>query len=129
MVYLLIYNCGFPDYRLVTETVPIVCARKANGKLRLAIDFRGLNGVSLPATLHPIPRIDDLFDRLGEAKYFSILDAKSGYHQLPLVEGEAEMTAFVVPWGQFQFIDRTPFGLKGAGYSFQRSRLTLVHGP
>ena len=46
--------------------VPIVCARKADRKLRLAIDYRGLNhGVSLPATLHPIPRIDDLFDRLG----------------------------------------------------------------
>ena len=105
---------------------PIVCARKASGKLRLAIDFRGLNGVSLPATLHPIPRIDDLFDRLGEAKYFSILDAKSGYHQLPLAEGEAEMTAFVVPWGQFEFIDRTPFGLKGAGYSFQRFMSTLL---
>ena len=99
---------------------PIVCARKANGKLRLAIDYRGINSISLPATLHPIPRMDDLFDRLGEARYFSILDAKSGYHQLPLVEGEAELTAFVVPWGQYEYVDRTPFGLKGAGYSFQR---------
>ena len=99
---------------------PIVCARKSDGKLRLAIDYRGINNISLPATLHPIPRMDDLFDRLGEANYFSVLDAKSGYHQMPLVKGEGELTAFVVPWGQYEYLDRTPFGLKGAGYSFQR---------
>ena len=64
---------------------PIVCARKSDGKLRLAIN----NSISLPATLQPILRIDDLFDRLGEAEYFSVMDAKSGYHQLPLKEEEA----------------------------------------
>ena len=105
---------------------PIVCARRKNGALRLAIDYRRLNAVSLPATMHPIPRIDDLFDRLGEAKYFSILDAKSGYHQLPLSKEESELTAFVVPWGQFEFADVTPFGLKGAGYSFQRFMSTIL---
>ena len=57
---------------------PIVCARKKNGALRLAIDCRGLNAVSEPATLHPIPRIDDLFACLGDAKKFQCtLDAKS----------------------------------------------------
>ncbi len=105
---------------------PIVCARKPTGKLRLAIDYRGLNNVSLPATLHPIPRIDDLFDCLGEANFFSIMDAKSGYHQLPLPEEESELTAFVVPWGHYEFVERTPFGLKGAGYSFQRFMSTLL---
>lgn len=105
---------------------PIVCARKSNGKLRLAIDFRGLNAVSVPANLHPIPRIDDLFDRLGEARFFSVVDAKSGYHQLPLRSEDSELTAFVVPWGQFEFIERTPFGLKGAGYSFQRLMSSIL---
>ena len=65
-------------------TASIVCARKADGRLRLAIYYRGLNVVSLAATLHPIPRIDDLFDRLVEARYFSVMDAKSGNLQLPL---------------------------------------------
>ena len=105
---------------------PIVCARKPSGKLRLAIDYRGLNAVSVPANLHPIPRIDDLFDRLGDARLFSVLDAKSGYHQLPLKAEEAELTAFVVPWGQYEFIERTPFGLKGAGYSFQRLMSSIL---
>ena len=99
---------------------PIVCARRANGKLRLAIDYRGLNAVSAPATLHPIPVIDDLIDRLAKAKYFTVLDAKSGYHQMPLKAEDVEASAFVTPWGQYEWAERTPFGLKGAGYSFQR---------
>ena len=99
---------------------PIVCARRANGKLRLVIDYRGLNKISSPATLHPIPVIDNLLDRLGTANFFSVLDAKAGYHQMPLKREDSEATAFVVPWGQYEWNDCTPFGLKGAGYSFQR---------
>ena len=41
---------------------PIVCARRKNGQLRLAIDYRALNAQSLPTTLHPIPHMDDLLD-------------------------------------------------------------------
>ena len=99
---------------------PIVCVRKTDGTLRMAIDYRALNSISHTATLHPIPLVDDLLDRLGKAKYFAVLDAKSGYHQLPLRTQDSEKTAFVVPWGHFEFAERTPFGLKGAGYSFQR---------
>ena len=99
---------------------PIVCARRQDGSIRLAIDYRSINCASLPATLHPIPRMDDLVDRLSGAKYFAVLDAKCGYHQMPLNKEESELTAFVVPWAQYEFTDRTPFGLKGAGYSFQR---------
>ena len=99
---------------------PVVCARRSDGSLRLAVDYRALNAVSLPATLHPIPRVDGLIDRLSEAKFFATLDAKCGYHQMPLKEGEEDITAFVVPFGQYEFCRGTPFGLKGAGYSFQR---------
>ena len=74
-------------------------ARTVDRRLRLAIDYRGLNHISLPATFHPITRIYDLLDRLGEAKFFSVMNAKCGYHQLPRKEDEAELTAFVVPWG------------------------------
>ena len=105
---------------------PIVCARKRDGSLRMAIDYRALNSVSHTATLHPIPLIDDLLDRLAKAKYFAVLDAKSGYHQLPLKEEDSKKTAFVVPWGHYEFAERTPFGLKGAGYSFQRMMSTIL---
>ena len=86
----------------------------------MAIDYRMMNEKSNTATLHPIPLIDDLLDRLGKAQYFAVLDAKAGYHQLPLREEDSDKTAFVVPWGHYEFAGRTPFGLKGAGYSFQR---------
>ncbi|XP_064100674.1 uncharacterized protein LOC135211286 [Macrobrachium nipponense] len=105
---------------------PIVCARRADGSLRLAIDYRGVNSVSQPATLHPIPVVEDLLDRLGQAKYFSVLDAKSGYHHMPLQKEDCEVSAFVVPWGQFEWHDRTPFGLKGAGYTFQWMMATIL---
>ena len=105
---------------------PIVCARKSDGSLRMALDYRALNSISHTATLHPIPLIDDLLDRLAKAKYFAVLDAKSGYHQMPLKEEDSEKTAFVVPWGHFEFTERTPFGLKGAGYSFQRMMSTIL---
>ncbi|KAK3877481.1 hypothetical protein Pcinc_017807 [Petrolisthes cinctipes] len=105
---------------------PIVCGRRQDGSLRLAIDYRGVNKVSSPATLHPLPVIEDLLDRLGTARYFSILDAKSGYHQMPMDEEDSAVSAFVVPWGHYEWAGRTPFGLKGAGYSFQRMMSTIL---
>jgi hypothetical protein len=105
---------------------PIVCARKADGSLRLVIDYRLTNDKSKTATLHPIPLIDDLIDHLSKAKYFSTLDAKSGYHQMPLKSDDSAATAFVVPWGHYEFADRCPFGLKGAGYSFQRMMSAIL---
>ena len=105
---------------------PVVCARRSDGSLRLALDYRRVNEVSDPATLHPIPLIEDLLDRLATAKYYSVLDAKSGYHQMPLKGEDSEVTAFVVPWGQYEWAERCPFGLKGAGYSFQRMMATML---
>ena len=106
---------------------PIVCARRSDGSLRLVIDYRLTNEKSRTATLHPIiPLIDDLIDHLSGAKYFSTLDAKSGYHQMPLRKEDSAATAFVVPWGHYEFADRCPFGLKGAGYSFQRMMSAIL---
>ena len=73
--------------------------RRADGTLRLGLDYRKLNEASEPATLHPIPLIDDLLDRLASVQYFSVLDAKAGYHQMPLKKEDSEVTAFVVPHG------------------------------
>ena len=99
---------------------PIVVARKKNGRIRLAIDYRALNAQTFDQH-HPIPRIDDLIDHLGEAKYFSSLDLKSGRYQMPLCEEDSDLTGFVTPDGHFQWTCQgTPFGLSGAPASFQR---------
>ncbi len=106
------------DQGLIKESTsawaaPIVIARRKNGQIKLVIDYRALNAQSFDQH-HPIPRIDDLIDRLGEAKYFSSLDLKSGYYQMPLREDDAELTGFVTPDWHFQWTGRgTPFGLSG----------------
>lgn len=58
----------------------IVCALRQDSSLRLVIDYRSVNKVSSPVTLHPIPVIEDLLHRPGTARFFSVLDAKLGYH-------------------------------------------------
>ena len=99
---------------------PIVAARRKNGKLRLAMDYRRLNALTHPQH-HPLPLIDDLVDQLTDAKFFSSVDLKSGYHQMPLRKEDAAKSAFVTPDGQYEWTGRgTPFGLSGAPATFQR---------
>ena len=54
-------------------SAPIVCARRKNGQLRLAMDYRALNAQTISNSAHPIPLIEDLLDRLGNARFFSTL--------------------------------------------------------
>ena len=103
---------------------PIACARRKNGKLRLAIDYVNLNAQSYVHSQHPLPVIEDLLDHLGKATYFSTMEVKSGYHQMPVKESEKELTSFFVP-GQFEWKHGCPFGLSGSPYSF-RCMMTAV---
>ena len=105
---------------------PIVIARRKNGRLRLAIDYRRLNSLTINSH-YPLPVVDDLLDRLSNAKFFSTLDAKSGYWQMPLRGEDCYKTAFVTPDGQYEWTGRgTPFGLSGAPGSFQRLMTAIL---
>jgi hypothetical protein len=64
---------------------PVLFVKKKDGTMRLCIDYRELNRVSIK-NKYPLPRIDDLFDQLKEGKVFSKIDLRSGYHQLKVKE-------------------------------------------
>ena len=64
-----------------------------------------------------MPRISDLIDQLGAAKYITTLDLTKGYWQVPVAEKDQCKTAFITPFGLFEFV-RMPFGLQGAPATF-----------
>lgn len=74
-----------------------------------------------------MPRVDELVERLGRAKYLSTLDLCKGYWQVPLKPACKELTAFRTPFGHFQF-RVLPFGLHGAAATFQRMMDKILHG-
>ncbi|KAJ9509347.1 hypothetical protein QJQ45_001810 [Haematococcus lacustris] len=97
---------------------PILFVQKKDGSLRMCIDYRALNKFTV-RDRYPLPRIDDLFDKLAGKRVFSSLDLQSGYHQTRITEEDVPKTAFLTPTGQFQF-KVLCFGLTNAPATFQR---------
>ena len=81
---------------------PIVLVKKKDGTLRFCIDFRRLNSVS-KTDAYPMPRVDDLLDELGQARFISTLDLTKGYWQVPVEKTGQAKTAFRTPFGLYQF--------------------------
>lgn len=98
----------------------LVPKKSLNGvkKWRLCVDYRMLNK-NLIADKFPLPRIDDILDSLGKAKFFSILDLYSGFWQIPIEPKSRELTAFSTERGAFQW-KVLPFGINVAPNSFSR---------
>lgn len=94
--------------------------------LSFCIDFRYLNSVS-KFDPYPMPRIDELLERVGAAQFITTLDLSKGYWQVALASEAREMTAFKTPFGVFQF-KVMPFGLQGAPATFQRLMDQVLRG-
>ena len=98
-------------------SAPIFFVKKKDGSLRMVVDYRALNKMTVKNRF-PLPRIDDLLDKLQGAKYFSSLDLMSGYHQIPIQELDVPKTGFSTPFGHYEF-KVLPFGLSNAPGTFQ----------
>ena len=96
---------------------PILFVEQKDKTLQMFIDYRALNKLTLK-NRYPVLRIHDLFDQLHGARYFTSLDAASGFHQILLREQDRPKTAFRTPFGHNQFKE-LPFGLPNAPATFR----------
>ena len=98
---------------------PEVMVKKKDGSMRFCVDFRKMNDATIKDA-HTLPRIDNTLESLHGAQYFTTLDLKSGYWQVPIREEGKEKTAFRTSSGQLYEFNQLPFGLCNAPATFSR---------
>lgn len=96
----------------------LVLVRNKNSEIRLCVDFRNLNKSSLKDN-YPLPKMDQLLQKVSGANIISMLDGFYGYNQIVVTLEDREKTTFTTTWGTFMY-ERMPFGLTNTGATFQR---------
>jgi hypothetical protein len=96
---------------------PILFVQKKDGSLRLCVDYRGLNKITIK-NRHPLPLITETLDRLQKARLFTKLDIRNAYHRIRIRPGDEWKTAFRTRYGHFEY-KVMPFGLANAPATFQ----------
>lgn len=109
---------GFIRVSSSAAAAPTLFVKKPGGGLRLCVDYRGLNAISIKDR-YPLPLIRETLDRLSAAKFFTKLDIVAAFNRLRMAEGEEWKTAFITRYGLFESLV-VPFGLHGAPATFQR---------
>ena len=104
----------------------MVPVQKKNGKVRICVDLTQLNQ-SVKRERHQLPAVDQVLAQVAGAKVFSKLDCNSGYWHIQLAPESAQLTAFITPFGRYQF-HRLPFGITSAPEHFQRRVSEILSG-
>ncbi|GBG77256.1 hypothetical protein CBR_g23584 [Chara braunii] len=104
---------------------PVLVVPKKGGTLRMCIDYRGLNAITV-MNAEPLPHIDDLLDRVQGCRYFTKIDLKSGYHQIAIRPKDQHKIAFQTRYGLYEFVVM-PFGLCNAPGTFQHAMNMIFH--
>ncbi|KAK0148890.1 hypothetical protein N1851_010688 [Merluccius polli] len=99
---------------------PIVIVEKPNGKLRICLDPRDLN-TAVMREHYQLPTVEEITSRLTKAKYFTVLDASSGFWQLKLDEASSRLCTFNTPFGRYRFL-RLAFGINSAPEKLEEFR-------
>ena len=97
---------------------PVILVKKKDNTLRFVCDFRSLNDITVRDT-YPLPRINEVIDRMDGTLLWTTLDAASAYWSIPLDEADKKKTSFSTPRGKYEF-NVTPYGLCNAGATYQR---------
>ena len=97
----------------------LVPTRKKTREIRLCVDFRNLNKVSLKDN-YPLPKMDHILQRVVGSSRISLLDGFSRYNQILVQKEDQPKTTFTTPWGTFMYV-KIPFGLVNVGATFQRA--------
>ena len=103
----------------------VVTVKKKDGGVRICVDYRAINAVTLPDP-YLMPLIEDILATLATARFISKIDLNKGFHQIPIKTEDAEKTAFFTPWGKFHFVVM-PFGVRNGPATFQRLMDRLLH--
>ena len=107
---------GFIRHSISPWGAAVLFVKKKDGSLRLCIDYRQLNRVTI-CNQYPLPKIDELFDQLQGSRVYSKIDLRSGCHQLRVQEGDVPNTAFRTRYRHYKFLVM-PFGLTNAPIEF-----------
>ena len=104
---------------------PVLFVKKKNGTLRLCVDYRALNKITIK-NRYPLPLAGDLMDRLSSAKVYTKIDLRVGYNNVRIAEGHEWKTAFRTRYGSYEYLVM-PFGLTNAPATFQSFMNDIFH--
>ena len=123
-----LFSSGAVEPSLSPYLTPLVAVKKLNKKIRLVMDFRFLNSITVQRASATIPNITEIFDNLRDKTYFSVLDLRNAYHSVEIFEEHRQYTAFQNVDGQILQWRAMPFGLASAPATFSVLMAHVLQG-